>query len=168
LSEIAQVITKGAVWLAILAYAIGIALFAYNRSRALAAVRVAWTAACVALIAHFTSAFHFYHHWSQESALLDTARQTKGVIGLNWGGGLFINYAVLSLWIVDVGSWWLKGIDSYRRRRRLIVLLWHGFLIFIIFNATVVFKDGIVRWVGVITSLSLVASWIMLAKQKSK
>ena len=159
-------ITKGTVWLAILGYAIGLALFAYKRSRSLVAVRAIWTTACLALIAHFISAFHFYHGWSQESAYLDTARQTQQVVGLNWGGGLYINYAVLSGWFIDVGWWWLRGIDSYRSRERMVVLLWHAFLIFIIFNATVVFKDGIVRWVGLVVSLCLVASWIMLAKQK--
>ncbi len=33
-----------------------------------------------------------------------TARQTDAVVGINWGGGLFINYAVASLWIADVTS----------------------------------------------------------------
>jgi hypothetical protein len=28
------------------------------------------------------------------------------------------------------------------------VAAWHGFLIFIIFNATVVFKNGFTRWAG--------------------
>ena len=165
--DIAQLLTKATIWFAVLAYTVGIALFCFARGRPawLAASRLAWTTGCLALMAHITSAFHFYHHWSQESAYLDTARQTKEVIGVNWGGGLFINYAVLSFWIVDVGWWWLKGIDSYRRRRWLIVLLWHAFFIFIVFNATVVFKDGIVRWVGLVVSVCLAACWIVLAKQ---
>jgi hypothetical protein len=88
------------------------------------------------------------------------------VVGLNWGGGLFINYAVLSGWIIDVGWWWLKGIDSYRSRGRLVVLLWHAFLLFIIFNATVVFKNGIVRWVGLAVSAFIAISWIVLMRQR--
>src|SRR5262245_34922645 len=166
--EIAQILTKGTVWVAILAYTIGTGLFCFAQKESgwLAAARVAWTTACLALGAHFICAFHFYHGWSQEAAYLDTARQTREVIGVNWGGGIFINYAVLSGWIFDVGWWWLKGIDSYRRRSRLLVLFWHAFLIFIIFNATVVFKHGMVRWVGVAVSACLAVSWIMLAKQR--
>ena len=67
-----------------------------------------------------------------------------------------------------MGWWWLRGLDSYRRRPRLIILLWHGFLIFIIFNATVVFKDGIQRWVGLLICLlgNELAGYISLKKQK--
>ena len=169
MSDVAQLLTRGTIWTAIAAYVIGTALFCFGRSRsqALPAARVAWTIGCIALIAHFISAFHFYHDWSQEAAYRDTARQTKEVVGLNWGGGLFINYAVLCGWTIDVGWWWAKGIDSYRSRNPLVVLLWHGFLVFIIFNATVVFKDGIVRWIGLVVSALLAVSWILLAKQRS-
>jgi hypothetical protein len=126
---------------------------------------MAWTIGCFALSAHFICAFHFYHHWSQESAYRDTARQTAAVVGYNWGGGLFINYAVLIGWIVDVSWWWRSGINSYFQRRRLLVLAWHAVLIFIIFNATVVFKGGAVRWIGVAISLYLFVMWILIAKR---
>jgi hypothetical protein len=168
LIDIGQLLTRGTIWLAILAYAVGTALFCFasSRSKWLAAARAAWTTGCIALLAHFICAFHFYHHWSQLSAYSDTARQTNEVVGLNWGGGLFINYAVLSGWIIDVGWWWLKGIDSYRSRGRLVVLLWHAFLLFIIFNATVVFKNGIVRWVGLAVCACIAISWIVLMRQR--
>lgn len=128
--------------------------------------RAAWTVACLSLIAHFICAFHFYHDWSHELAYRDTARQTEEVVALNWGGGLFINYAVLAAWIVDVGWWWLSGITSYYKRKWLLVIIWHAFLVFIIFNATVVFKSGPVRWIGLVISLFLVISWIFIARQK--
>lgn len=165
---IIELLTRGTIWFSIVAYAIGSGVFAFSRNRSqwLYTVRAAWTFACISLIAHFICAFHFYHDWSHALAYLDTARQTEEVVGLNWGGGLFINYAVLIAWIVDVGWWWLSGIDSYRNRNRLWVIVWHTFLIFIIFNATVVFKDGVVRWVGLLMSLFLVISWILIARQK--
>lgn len=149
-------------------YAIGTGLFAFSRTRpqCLHAARAAWTIACISLIGHFICAFQFYHNWSQESAYLDTARQTEEVVRLNWGGGLFINYALLIAWLVDVGWWWLGGINSYLKRSWPLVITWHAFLIFIIFNATVVFKSGNVRWVGLAISLFLVISWILIAKQR--
>jgi hypothetical protein len=148
-------------------YAVGSAILAFsqNRSRILAAVRITWTIACLSLVAHFICAFDFYHEWSHELAYRDTARQTAEVVGFNWGGGLFINYLVLIAWISDVGWWWFSGIDSYDRRRPLLVLGWHAFFIFIIFNATVVFKDGIVRFVGIAISLCLIVSWCFIGKQ---
>jgi hypothetical protein len=39
-------------------------------------------------------------------------------------------------------------------------------LIFIIFNATVVFKDGMTRWVGLLVCLTLVLSWVSISRQR--
>ena len=36
--------------------------------------------------------------------IVETARQTAEVFGINWGGGLFINYTVAILWIGDVAG----------------------------------------------------------------
>ncbi len=163
---ITELLTRGSIWFAMVAYAIGLFLFSRNNPKWLHAARLAWTTGGIALIAHFVCAFHFYHDWSHVLAYRDTARQTNEVVGINWGGGLFINYLVLALWIMDVGWWWLSGIDSYRNRNWLWVIVWHAFLIFIIFNATVVFKDGVVRWVGLVMSLFLLVSWVRIARRE--
>ena len=142
-----EFLTRSTIWISMIAYTIGCVVFAaawrqidFDRW-----VRLAWTIGCLALVAHFICAFHFYHGWSQASAYSDTARQTADVVGVNWGGGLYINYAVAGLWIVDVGWWWFSGLSSYRRRPWLPTMIWHGFLIFIIFNATVVFESGLTQ-----------------------
>lgn len=155
-----EFLTRSTIWTSILAYAIGWVIFANSQRRAGRDrwVRFAWTAGCAALVAHFICAFSFYHAWSHASAYVETARQTAEVVRINWGGGLFINYAVASLWTVDIAWWWLAGVNAYRRRARAVTLIWHGFLIFIIFNATVVFKDGLTRWIGVLVCLCLVVS----------
>jgi hypothetical protein len=49
--------------------------------------------------------------------------------------------------VIDV-LWWWRGLDAYRRRPLWVTALWQGFLIFIIFNAMVVFKTGLLRWIG--------------------
>jgi hypothetical protein len=165
----AELLTRGTIWLSILAYAIGSGLFALPEriSGRDSAARVAWTIACISLIAHSICAYQFYHGWSHDAAYLDTARQTRDVVGFSWGGGLFINYALMVGWVVDIGWWWLSGLGSYRARPWPLVFGWHGFLIFIIFNATVVFKDGTVRWLGLATCISLGFTWILVAKQRS-
>src|SRR5215210_3924672 len=83
-------LTKVTVWVAVAGYAAGAAAFALSRGRRSwdAAARLAWTVACVALLAHVACAFHVYHGWSHESAYVETARQTGEVVGLDWGGGL--------------------------------------------------------------------------------
>jgi hypothetical protein len=162
-----EFLTRSTIWIAIAGYAIGTVVFATIRKRSGAEwwTRLAWTIGCAALIAHFASAFEFYHSWSHASAYADTARQTAEVFKVNWGGGLLINYAVVSLWIADVAWWWFAGLDSYRRRPWLITILWHSFLIFIIFNATVVFKDGLVRWIGLFVCVILVMSWYSIRNE---
>ena len=165
-----EFLTRSTIWISILSYAIGAIVFAMARGRASLDrwVRLAWTIGCAALIVHFICAFNFYHAWSHESAYVDTARQTAEVIRVNWGGGLFINYAVALLWIADVSWWWIAGLGSYRRRPWVLTLIWHSFLIFIIFNATVVFKDGLTRWVGLLVCVSLVLSWVLIRNEFSK
>ncbi len=161
-----ELLTRSTVWIAILAYTLGSVIFATARRHDRWA-RLAWTIGCGALLAHFASAFNYYHAWSQTSAYSETARQTAEVFGINWGGGLFINYTVAVLWLVDVAWWWFAGVSSYRRRPWLLTIIWHSFLIFIIFNATVVFKDGLTRWIGLLTCVTLCLSWFVINRQRS-
>ncbi len=130
-----------------------------------ARARWIWTVGCLGLIAHLICAFHFYHHWSQESALRETARQTAEVTGNNWGGGLFINYAFLAAWVADV-VWWWRGLEGYQRRHWLVTAVWHFVLIFMIFNATVVFKTGAVRWTGIALCSLLLSVWLISHKRQ--
>ena len=162
-----EFLTRSTVWISILAYTIGCVLFVRRQSFGDRGARLAWTTGCAALLAHLICAFQFYHAWSHESAYLDTARQTAAVVAINWGGGLFINYAVAILWTTDIAWWWFAGLGSYRRRPWLLTLLWHSFLIFIIFNATVVFKDGLARWIGLFMCLISILSWVRINRQRS-
>ena len=162
-----EFLTRSTIWISIVAYTIGCIVFAWRQSGSDRWARLAWTTGCAALVVHFICAFQFYHAWSHESAYVETARQTADVVAINWGGGLFINYLVAILWTIDVAWWWFAGVSSYRRRPWLLIWLWHGFLIFIIFNATVVFKDGLTRWIGLLVCLSLVLSWVMISRQRS-
>ena len=165
--ETGEFLTRATIWTTIVAYTAGSVVFAYARGRKSwdSTTRVLWTIAVIALIGHFICAYQFYHHWSHESAYVDTARQTDEVVGLNWGGGLFINYGLLTIWAIDVGWWWFRGLNSYRARPWPVIAAWHGFLIFILFNAMVVFKHGAVRWVGLGICIVLVVSWVRIARQ---
>ena len=164
-----EILTRATIWITLVAYAAGTTAFALSRGRPKwdSTARLLWTLACVALLAHVASAFYFYHGWSHEAAYRDTARQTDEVVGINWGGGLYVNYALLLFWILDIGWWWSAGLDAYRNRATIISVAWHGFLIFIVFNATVVFGNGFVRWVGLLICTWLCVVWL-LAKQRTE
>ena len=153
-----EILTTITIWITIIAYAAGAAIFALSRTLDSAA-RLIWTVAGFGLLAHIASALHFHHHWSHDAAYSDTARQTYQMFGINWGGGVYLNYALLILWIIDIGWWWLGGLGAYRRRPRPLVVAWHGLLVFMFFNATVVFGTGLVRWLGLIVCLGLCVVW---------
>ena len=152
--------TRMTIWISLCGYALGggINLLAKQSDRWQSRARWAWTIACLALIVHVACAFHFYHHWSHDSAYLETARQTAEVTGSNWGGGLFINYIFLTCWVLDI-VWQWRGLAIYRRRPLIITIIWQSILIFMVFNATVVFKTGLLRWLGLTLCLGLALLW---------
>ncbi len=129
--------------------------------------RTAWTAGVISLIAHVACAYHYYHNWSQAAAYRETARQTAEVTGLNWGGGLFINYALIIGWVADVALWRLRGLAAYRNRPGWLAAAWQGFLFFIIFNAAVIFKTGPLRWIGLGFCLWLAFLWLLVKGGKA-
>jgi hypothetical protein len=160
-------LTRATIWLSIIAYAVGIAVFAFSGRRVNGDrfTRILWTIGLIGLFAHVICAFQFFHSWSHDAAYRDTARQTFEVVGMNWGGGLYINYLILILWTLDLGWWWWGGIESYRRRGWTLIAGWHAFLIFIIFNATVVFTQGLSRWFGLLVCICIVTAWWFVLRQ---
>ncbi len=162
-----ELLTRITVWLALVGYAIGATVYLLSRGRRNwdVVARMTWTAGCVSLLVHVGCAFHYYYAWSQAAAYRETARQTAEVTGFDWGGGLFINYALITGWVMDV-AWWWRGLDDYRNRPRWLAAAWQGFLIFIIFNATVVFETGPLRWIGLGFCLWLAFLWRLVSRSK--
>ena len=158
-----EVLTKVTIWIAVAGYFLGAAAFALSHGRRGwdSSARLVWTVACVALVAHVACAFHVHHGWSHEAAYRDTARQNAEVFGLDWGGGLYVNYVLVAAWVADVCWWWGLGLDAYRRRPWPLVAVWHTFLLVIVFSATVIFEGGIVRWTGLSLCLALCLVWLI-------
>jgi len=147
--NLGELLTRITIWVAIGGYALSAAILLLRGKNLHWQSRARWasTIGCLSLAAHTICAFHFYHDWSQASAYREVERQTAEVTGAAFGGGLFINYVFLAAWIADV-VWWWRGLETYRHRHWLITAAWHGIVVFMFFNATVVFKTGLVRWLG--------------------
>src|SRR5205823_583419 len=104
--------------------------------------RLSWTLAWAAYVVHVVLAFHYFHGWSHAHAV-EHVRSASGV-----GEGIYASHLFGLLWTADVAWWWLWPDSRARRPRRLDVFL-HGFMLFMVFNATVVFEAGLGRWLGV-------------------
>ena len=88
--------------------------------------------------------FHYIHHWSQDEALAHTARQTAALTGFHWGGGLYVNYAFMSLWAGDAALWW-RDRSSYEGRSAVSRDILLAIFVFMFVNGGIVFAHGPAR-----------------------
>ena len=146
-SSYGELVTRWTVRLAVLAYFVGAALRAGHGSSGQQKLAGAvWTMGSMFYLAHVACAFQFFHHWSHAAAYQRTAEQTAAVTGWNWGGGLYFNYVFTAVWLADTVMLWLS--TSYGPGTRWLEAAIQVFLWFMVFNATVVFGHGLVRWFG--------------------
>ena len=162
-----ELLTRLTVWLALCGYALGATMLLAARGRAHwpARARWAWTFGCAFFLAHVGCAFAFFHGWSHTAAYRETARQTAELTGLHWGGGLFLNYIFALAWIADTMWWWLAPAN-FARRPPWLTAAWQGFLFFMVFNGTVVFGNGPVRWFGAAICAGLATLWWVTRRAK--
>lgn len=132
---------------AVLAWAAGAAalLAAPRRRRA----RVGWLAAWLAAATHVVVALDVAHGWSHA----DVLRHADAAAG--FGPGVYANGPFLLLWLADAG-WRLARPGRVPRGWTVAV---HGFLAFLVFNATVVYGSWVARGVGVAVFVGLGWLW---------
>ena len=147
-----------------LLYVLAIALRLTRRDRT---ARFVWSTAFAAFACHMIAAFEFEHHWSHADAYDSTARKTDALTGLDWGGGLYANYAVAIVWLVDV-LWWLMRPSNYLHRPAAIEGIVQGFLAFLWFNATVVFGHGPIQPLGAVAFLGLAILGVARLRRKKE
>ena len=79
-------------------------------------------------LAHICLAFDQRYAWSHAIAYAETARQTRELFGLDWGGGIYFNYLFTLLWPIDL-VWWRGPFSAGI----------HAFMLFMFLNGVVVF-----------------------------
>jgi hypothetical protein len=115
--------------------------------------RWCWTFAWATYLVHLAMAFHHYHHWSHAAAV----EHTEAVSG--FGKGIYLSHLFTLVWTADVLFWWLRP-GRHAGRSSSIDWLLHGFMVFIIFNATVTYETGPIRWAGLALFTGLAGVWI--------
>jgi hypothetical protein len=121
--------------------------------------RLLWTGGCLAYLLHVGCAFENFHDWSHDAAYEATAQRTAALLGLYFGEGLYANYIFTVVWLADV-IWWWSSLRGYSARPRWIEWGVQGFMIFMAFNAAVVFGQGWIRWAGTGACLLLTCHFI--------
>ena len=151
-----DLIVRGSMWLALSGFVAAHWGFRHAGSTAHGRwpLTAYWVGAVLAL-AHTLAAFRWHYDWSHTQAVTATAKQTTEVFGLNWGGGVWVNYAFLVAWLVDAG--WRTG-----RPRRYVAVstgTWvlRGFYFIIIANGAITFVAWPMNLVG--AGLVAVLAW---------
>src|SRR5688500_20160441 len=58
-----------------------------------------WAAGAGLMAIHSVAAFGVFYNWSHDTARELTMRQTAALTGVNFSGGIYVNYAFLVVWI---------------------------------------------------------------------
>ena len=115
----------------------------------------AFVAGAVLCAIHIVVAMWVSHGWSHAASIAATARQTKAVYDLDWGGGVYVNYAFVAAWLFEAWRWRRR---SPRDTGRLDIGTWtmRTFFLVIILNGAVIFAAGTRRVAGV-----LLVAWLL-------
>ena len=156
--QLGPAITAWTIRISLLCCLATIFLWLGDRHRSNRVARSIWTIGFVFYVAHVAAAFHYYHSWSHAEAYDHTARETARITGIDWDGGLYVNYAFTIVWLLDV-VWWWRGLDRYRHGLRWVPSAVYGLSIFMAVNAAIVFETGLTRWTAVACCGGLVTRW---------
>lgn len=150
----------GTIWVSLLLFAIG-EVGRRDRDAGRRASRRTWlayTAGAALACTHLVLAMAWVHGWSHQASVTATARQTRAVFGLDWGGGVWFNYAFVAVWLFECWRWWREdtAVTATPPRRATVVWALRAFFLIMIANAAVVFAVGARRLLG-----AMLVSWLL-------
>ena len=150
---------QATIWLSLICFSVGESGRTFTRARAMPPAWAWWifSTGLVLAVIHTLIAFDTVHHWSHEDAISVTAAQTQAVFGVDVGGGVYVNYLFFAVWLAD--AWWWKAAPAGYARPAIVTWMLRAFYMVIIFNAAVVFVNGIRRVFGLVIVSWLVRLW---------
>lgn len=112
----------------------------------------AWRAGAVLYAVHVAAAFQHAYRWSHAVAVADNIRQVRDTLGIQFGAGIWVNYAFSAGWVMAAVAW--------NRLPAGIRTTWKAVFLFIAFQGTVVFAHGRGRWIGLALFGLAGAAWL--------
>ena len=150
------VLVRVSIWIACGLWFLGSVSRVVSNSQQIAnlesAYRWAWFWAGIFTWVHVFASYGLVHGWSHAAVLKHTGDESYAVIGLRVPWGVYANFIFAGM-LSGYSGWMLlrkgrvKGLDS----------VIYFFLAFIVFNALVIFKTGLIRWIGLL-GFAVVAS----------
>jgi hypothetical protein len=119
---------------------------------------IVWLLGALVCATHIAIALSWRYGWNHDLAIRATARQTAAVYGIEWGGGVYLNYLFVAIWMIE-GLWWALRPAAYPLRPQSLKWATRLFYLVIIVNAAVVFAGGPGRLAGVLLVACLLATW---------
>jgi hypothetical protein len=122
-------------------------------------VVAAWFLGSILALGHSVGSLVTFHDGSQANALASTAEQTRELLGFSFGAGLYVNYVFVLVWMSDA-IFRIVAPSRYERLPAYYYWIVNAFLFFIAFNGAIVFKSGLVRWIGLLCCVGLGCLWL--------
>jgi hypothetical protein len=151
-----DLLVRGSAWLSFTFYLL--TMIGWARRVQPGLLRWLWTFAWAIFVIHVCLAFQLIHHWSHDAAW-EATRVQGGV-----GAGIYFNYLVIVVWLIDALWWWLWPL-RYLTRNKWFSGIIQGFLAFMWFNATVIFADDYLWIVGAL-GFMILGVCLVRAKQR--
>lgn len=146
------------IWLALVLFAVGETGRSFHRREPPPAwAWWAFTLGLVLAVAHTILAFDVVHNWIHDDAVAATAQQTKAMLGVSVGWGVYVNYLFFAVWLAD--AWWWRATPDPAGRPAAVTFSLRAFYLLIIFNGAVVFAAGPRRLLGLAIVSWLVRVW---------
>lgn len=144
-------------WLVVAAYVL--ALISEFRRFDENSRRRIWALGALSLLGHMLWTMLVIHHGSFQEALDHTAMKTKQLVGIAIGAGLYVNFAMLAIWLADAAAWFL--VPHWRNYRQKYFLPMHLVFGFLFFNAAIVFASTGGRILGIIALTIVGGAWLL-------
>ena len=139
-------------------YTIALGLILSKQHQTTTLFKVVWSTACLFAAVHAYLALSDVHQWNHQHAFDHIANETERVLGFRFGYGVYFNYLFVIVWIADV-IWLWSSPESYQKRSNRLSSAFHLFLILIMVNGAVVFRDGLPRYLGTVVIASILVTW---------
>lgn len=117
-----------------------------------------WFAGALLCIVHTVAVLDVRYAWDHDAAVRATGAQTNAVYGLDWGGGIYVNYLFIAAWFGEAVWWRLDRLGYFAQPRAMRMAL-RSFYLVVLLNATVIFAAPIRRAFGVALIAALLIVW---------